>query len=106
VSSWCQNMALVADKVSVALWNKAIASSKTAPSEYIVPCTGDRSFGCEENHRMDMDTYTSSTATKQNLSDQTTLLAVPEPETGKHDKSEGRRYPLPMRVRRPVMTAG
>lgn len=97
-------MALLADKASIALWNKGM----TALSECILPCTGDRLLNDDGDYDYGLndDSFTTSTVTKRNPAVQTTLITTPEPLISrKNDWFAGRRYPLPMRFRRPAMVA-
>jgi hypothetical protein len=97
-------MALLADKASIALWNKGM----TARSECIRPCAGDRFLNDDGDYDYGLndDSFTTITVTKRNPVVQITLIATPEPLISrKNDWFAGRRYPLPMRFRRPAMVA-
>jgi hypothetical protein len=104
VSLLYQSTALVADKASIALWNKGM----TAPSGCILPCTGDIFLNDDGDYDYGMndDHFTTSMVTKRKPVGQTTLIAVPEPPISrKIGRFTGRKYPLPMRLRRPAMMA-
>jgi len=80
----------------------------TAPSECILPRTGDIFLNDDGDYDYGMndDCFTTSTITERNPVGQTTFIAVPEPPiTRKYGRFTGRKYPLPMRLRRPAMMA-
>jgi len=50
-----------------------------------------------------MYAFTSSTVSKRNLAGQATMIASSPDTSETYDRFEGRKYPLPMRMRRPDM---
>jgi hypothetical protein len=96
-------MAPVAVTMSVVLWKIAMASSEMATSECMTPCTGDQSAIGVGKYGVDVESLASSMVTDRDQSSQAKTPAIPCTTSRKGDSFAGRGYPLPLRLRRPVM---